>query len=149
MGYLIDTCIWVDVERGALSPADVARFTGSDPVYISPVTIAELKFGVDSVADAGIRQKRQAALYRLKRKPILRIDETTGEIFGSLAAQLKTIGSQHRYRVQDLWIASQAIQYGMALLTYNEKDFADIPGLSLKIIGIQEKKKGKRIEERG
>jgi predicted nucleic acid-binding protein len=135
VGYLIDTCLWVDVERGALSPADVACFTGTEPVYISPVTIAELKFGVDSVADPGIRQKRQAALYRLKRKPILRIDETSGEIFGSLAAQLKAAGLQHHYRVQDLWIASQAIQHGMVLLTYNEKDFVDIPGLSLEIIG--------------
>jgi predicted nucleic acid-binding protein len=134
MGFLIDTCIWVDVERGALAPADVARFTGMDAVYVSPSTIAELKFGADNAADPNIRQKRQATLHRLKRKPILRIDEITGEIFGSLAAQMKALEIQHRHRVQDLWIASQAIQHGLALLTYNEKDFVDIPGLSLKII---------------
>jgi predicted nucleic acid-binding protein len=134
MGFLIDTCIWVDVERGALAPADVARFTGVEAVYISPVTIAELKFGVDNTPDPNIRQKRQAALYRLKRKPILRIDENTGEIFGSLAAQLKGGGHQHKYRVQDLWIASQTIQHGLILLTYNEKDFADIPGISLRLV---------------
>jgi predicted nucleic acid-binding protein len=134
MGYLIDTCIWVDVERGALAPADVASFTGTDAVYISPVTIAELKFGAENTSDMNIRQKRLASLLRLKRKPILRIDETTGEIFGSLAAQMKASGLQHRHRVQDLWIASQAIQHGLTLLTYNEKDFIDIPGLSLKIM---------------
>lgn len=134
MGYLIDTCIWVDVERGTLAPADVAGFTGKDAIYISPVTIAELKFGVENTSDMNIRQKRQAALLRLKRKPILRIDETTGEIFGSLAAQMKASGLQHRHRVQDLWIASQAIQHVLTLLTYNEKDFIDIPGLSLKIV---------------
>jgi predicted nucleic acid-binding protein len=134
MGYLIDTCIWVDVERGALAPADVASFTGTDAVYISPVTIAELKFGAENTSDMNIRQKRLASLLRLKRKPILRIDETTGEIFGSLAAQMKASGLQHRHRVQDLWIASQAIQHGLTLLTYNEKDFIDIPGLSLKIV---------------
>ncbi|OQB26203.1 MAG: Toxin VapC4 [Firmicutes bacterium ADurb.Bin182] len=134
MGFLIDTCIWVDVERGVLAPADVARFTGNDAVYISPVTIAELKFGADNALDPNIRQRRQAALFRLKRKPVLRIDETTGEIFGSLAAQMKALGLQHRHRVQDLWIASQAIQHNLTLLTYNEKDFIDIPGLSLKVI---------------
>lgn len=134
MGYLIDTCIWVDIERGTLAPADVASFTGIDAIYISPVTIAELKFGAENTSDINIRQKRQAALLRLKRKPILRIDETTGEIFGSLAAQMKASGLQLRHRVQDLWIASQAIQHGLTLLTYNEKDFIDIPGLSLKII---------------
>ncbi len=136
MGFLIDTCIWVDVERGALAPADVARFTGANAVFISPVTIAELKFGVEVTPDLHIRQKRQAALHRLKRKPLLRIDETTGEIFGSLAAQLKGLGRQHRYRAQDLWLASQAVQHGMFLLTYNEKDFSDIPGLSLCIMSI-------------
>jgi len=134
MGYLIDTCIWVDIERGTLAPADVSSFTGIDAIYISPVTIAELKFGVENTSDIHIRQKRQAALMRLKKKPILRIDETTGEIFGSLAAQMKSSGLQHRHRVQDLWIASQAIQDGLTLLTYNEKDFIDIPGLSLKIM---------------
>ena len=38
----MDTCVWIDVERGLLAPADVAAFTGDDPVYLSPVTIAEL-----------------------------------------------------------------------------------------------------------
>ena len=134
MGYLIDTCIWVDIEQGTLAPADVASFTGIDAIYISPVTIAELKFGVENTSDMNIRQKRQAALLRLKRKPILRIDEITGEIFGSLAAQMKSSGLQHRHRVQDLWIASQAVQHGLILITFNEKDFIDIPGLSLKIM---------------
>ena len=118
----------------SLAPADVARFTGAEAVYISPVTIAELKFGVENTTDPDIRQKRQAALYRLKRKPILRIDETTGEIFGSLAAQLKSLGMQHQHRVQDIWIASQAIQHSLTLLTHNQKDFVDIPGLSIQII---------------
>ena len=134
MGFLIDTCIWVDVERGALAPSDVAYFTGKDPVYISPVTIAELKFGADNASDPNIRQKRQAALHRLKRKPVIRIDETTGEIFGGLAAQLKAQGIQHKHRVQDLWISSQAIQHNLTVLTYNEKDFKDVPGLSIKIV---------------
>jgi predicted nucleic acid-binding protein len=134
MGYLVDTCIWVDVERGILAPSDVATFTCLEAIYISPVTIAELKFGVDNTSDANVRQRRHAALLRLKRKPILRIDETTGEIFGALAAQMKAMGLQHRHRVQDLWLASQAIQHGFTLLTFNEKDFIDIPGLSLKVM---------------
>ena len=32
MGFLIDTCIWIDVERGYVSPSDVALFTKSEPV---------------------------------------------------------------------------------------------------------------------
>jgi hypothetical protein len=40
MGYVIDTGIWVDVERGRLSPADVATITAQDEVFLSPITIA-------------------------------------------------------------------------------------------------------------
>jgi predicted nucleic acid-binding protein len=131
MGFLIDTCIWIDVEQGVLAPGDVAAITGNAPVYLSPITIAELRFGVETAADPGIRQKRQAAFRRLQRKPLLPIDGTTGEVCGDLAAHLKTAGSSHRYRIQDIWLASQAIQHGFGLLTRNKKDFEDIPGLDL------------------
>ena len=111
----------------------MASVTGDEPVYLSPVTIAELKYGAENAKTSDLRQKRLAALARLKRKPLLGIDETTGEIFGDIAAQIRKNGSQHHYRVQDLWLASQAIQHGYRFLTRNRKDFADIPGLVLVI----------------
>jgi predicted nucleic acid-binding protein len=129
MGFLIDTCIWIDVERGNLAPADIVGLTGTEPVYLSPITIAELKFGAECAPTPAIRQQRLASLACIRVKPVLRIDETTGEIFGSLAAQLKTSGKTHRPRVQDLWLASQAVQHGFKLLTRNLGDFNDIPGL--------------------
>jgi len=135
LGVLIDTCIWIDVERGALAPADVASITGDAPVFLSPVTIAELKFGAEAAQDPGIRQRRLAALRRLQRKPLLPIDGNTGDVFGTLAAAIKTAGHSHRYRVQDLWLASQAIQHGFWLLTRNAKDFEDVPGLELVLVG--------------
>ena len=131
MGFLIDTCIWVDIERGAISPADVAKFTKNEPVFISPVTLAELMFGAEKATDERIRQKRMAALDRLRKKPFITIDEITGEVFGRLAATLSRQGKDHNYRVQDLWLASQSIQHGLHLLTRNKKDFEDIPGLDL------------------
>lgn len=131
MGILIDTCIWIDVEQGNLAPADIVAVTGMEPVYLSPITIAELKFGAECAATPAIRQQRLAALARIRIKPALRIDETTGEIFGSLAAQLKMSGKTHRPRIQDLWLASQAIQHGFTLLTRNLRDFEDIPGLQV------------------
>ncbi len=134
MGYLIDTCIWVDVERGALSPADVASVTGSEPVFLSPVTIAELEFGVARASTHDIRQRRRAALERLRRKPTLLIDGETGRIFGEVAAQLHAAGRGADFRVQDIWLASQAIQHGHRLLTRNERDFRDIPGLDLVVL---------------
>jgi predicted nucleic acid-binding protein len=135
MGVIVDTGIWIDVERGTVSPADVARYTGEEPVFISPVSIAELAYGTENAPTQPLRQKRLAALNRLKKKPTLVIDEETGAIFGSLAAQLRKSGRNADFRVQDVWIASQAIQHGHRLLTRNPGDFKDIPGLDLVIFG--------------
>jgi len=131
MGWLIDTCIWVDVERGRASPADVERYTGKAPVYLSPVTIAELAYGAENSPEAGIRTKRMAALNRLRKKPVLHITEETGLVLGPLVYSLTASGRATRHRIQDLWIAAQAIQHGFSLLTRNAKDFSDIPGLDL------------------
>ncbi len=62
MAFLIDTCIWIDVERGSISPSDVANYTGDNSIYISPVTIAEMTFGAEIATDERIRQKRMVAL---------------------------------------------------------------------------------------
>lgn len=134
MGYLIDTCIWVDVERGALSPGDVALVTKEEPVFLSPVTIAELEFGVAQAPNEDVRIRRRTALDNLRRKPTLLIDGETGRVFGELAAALVAGGRGADFRVQDVWLASQAIQHGHRLLTANEKDFKDIPGLDLVVI---------------
>ncbi len=140
MGFLIDTCVWVAIERGQIPPAEVAAVTGSEPVFISPVTIAELKFGAETTADPDLRQKRLAAIDRLIKKPILHIDESTGELFGRLAAALKATGRGHGFRIQDLWLARQTIHHEFRLLTYNRKDFEDVPGLDLVVMPPKEKK---------
>ncbi|GAB6040777.1 PIN domain-containing protein [Endothiovibrio diazotrophicus] len=133
MGYLIDTSVWIEVERGRLHPQDVAKITGDQPVYVSPVTIAELKFGADRATDPDIRLRRIAGVERVTAKPTLPIDTTTGMLFGELSARLATGRGRH-FRIQDLWLASQALQHGLTLMTHNHKDFADIPGLKLHIL---------------
>ena len=39
-------------------------------------------------------------------------------------------------RVNDLWLAAQAIQRGFRLLTSNARDFADIPDLQLVVLKL-------------
>jgi len=82
-------CIWIEVERGHLSPTDIQSITGSDPVYLSPITISELQFGVEMAKDLSIRTMRQKSVDILKKKPLLKIDEETGAIHGRLGAELK------------------------------------------------------------
>ncbi len=55
-------------------------------------------------------------------------------MFGDLGAVLAKSGRGKDFRVQNLWIASQAVQHGLTVLTHNRKDFEDIPGLRLAVI---------------
>ena len=134
MGFLIDTSIWISIERGTLGAADIHALTRQEPVFISPVNIAEIQYGMELMKNAMHRQKAQSTLRRLKRKPLLRITGETGEVFGALAAELNKNGRSHDFRINDLWLAAQAIQRGFKLATLNEKDFRDIPGLNLVVI---------------
>lgn len=137
MGFLIDTCIWIDVEQGRLGPGDVASFTGDQPVWLSPVTLAELKLGIELARDADVRQRRLATYRRMTRKPLLVIDGATAEVFGDIAGYLAgKAGRFPRTRVQDVWLAAQAIQHGLGFLTRNKRDFAMIPGLDLVCLGL-------------
>ncbi len=134
MGFLIDTDIWVAVERGTLTPADIYGVTGTEPVFLSPVNVAELQMGIELVEDEPTRRKALAAMRRLRRKPLLRMDRGTGEVFGRLAAQLRKQGRGEDFRVMDIWLAAQAIQRRLGLLTFNEADYRDIPGLRLLVL---------------
>lgn len=129
MGFLIDTNLWVAVERGKLSAADIHAITKQAPIYLSPVNVAEIRYGIDLMKDARQKQRAMATLRRMRRKPLLRIASETGEIFGMIAAKLTQAGRGADFRIQDLWLASQAIQRDFTVLTANAKDFKDVPGL--------------------
>ena len=134
MGWLIDTNIWIAVERGTLAAADVHAITRQEPVYLSPVNIAEIRFGVELLSSGLQKQRATAMLRRLHRKPQLRITIQTAETFGMLAAKIKKAGRDPHVRVNDLWLAAQAIQRDLRLLTSNARDFADIPGLKVVVL---------------
>ena len=134
MGFLIDTSLWIAVERGRLSAADIHAFTQQGPVYLSPVNLAEIRFGIELMTDPKSKRRATLALRRLRRKPLLRITGDTAEVFGVLAAKLARRGRSAQFRVQDLWLAAQAVQRDFTLLTANAKDFQDVPDLKLVVV---------------
>lgn len=129
MGFLIDTGLWIALERGRIGTGDIHAITAQSPVYLSPVNLAEIRFGIELMTLPATKQKAMATLRRMRRKPLLRITGETAEIFGVLAAELRRNGRGSDFRVQDVWLAAQAIQRDFTLLTANAKDFQDIPGL--------------------
>jgi predicted nucleic acid-binding protein len=136
VGWLIDTSLWIAVERGALAAADIHAITRQEPIYLSPVNLAEIRFGLELLRTGPLKQRATAMLRRLRRKPQLRITVETGDRFGMLAAKLRKSGKDPHVRVNDLWLAAQAVQRDCRLLTSNGKDFADIPGLQMVVLKL-------------
>jgi predicted nucleic acid-binding protein len=134
VGWLIDTSLWIAVERGTLGAADIHAVTGQEPVYLSPINVAEIAFGLELLPGGAQKHRAGAMLRRLRRKPQLRITLETAEVFGRLAARLRKAGSDPRVRVNDLWLAAQAVQRDFRLMTSNARHFADIPGLRLVVV---------------
>ncbi len=136
MGFLIDTNLWISVERGQLTAADIHAITKQEPLFLSPVNVAELRFGIDLMDDAKQKQKAMAMVRRLRRKPLVPITRTTGEVFGALAAKLTQTGRGADFRIQDLWLAAQTVERKFTLLTSNAKDFQDIPELKFVVVRL-------------
>ena len=136
MGFLIDTNLWIAIERGKISAADIHAITKQAPIYLSPVNVAEIRYGIDLMKDARQKQRAMTMLRRMRRKPLLRITSETGEIFGMIAAKLTQAGRSADFRIQDLWLASQAIQREFTVLTANAKDFKDVPGLKFAVVKV-------------
>lgn len=131
MGMIFDSCIWVGLASNQLDAQTVIQATGDQPVFTSAISIGELSFGVHVCTDPTVRSMRAAYLRQVESRPILEVTKHTAAAFGLLAAAVKQGGRSPRPRYNDLWIAAQAIEHGYTLLTLNEGDFADLPGLQL------------------
>jgi len=135
VGFLIDTNLWIAIERGDLSVADLNAITRQDHVYISPINLAEVQIGFELINDSKRKLETLASLRRMRRKPLLRITGETAGIYARLAATLLRNSHSVNIRVHDLWLAAQAIQRDFTLVTANAKDFEDI--LDLKLIVLK------------
>ena len=131
MGMIFDTSIWVGLASGQISSQSVLKAAGDEQVYISAISLGELTFGGESCSDPATRMLRIRSLRSLQQRPVLDVSSLTASAFGILAAFMKQSGRSPRTRVNDLWIAAQAIENDYALLTSNLKDFEGLPGLQV------------------
>ena len=126
MRYLLDTniCIYLMREH----PPEVAerfRQTPAGDLAISAITYAELSHGVERCTDDD-RAKAARLLARFTALvPVLALDERAAADFGSLSALVR----EHRRNVLDRLIAAHARSVNAVLVTNNEADFRDMPGL--------------------
>jgi predicted nucleic acid-binding protein len=131
---IFDSCVWVALASGQVDPVAVVSEAGASPVFTSVISLGELAFGVQACANPAERAVRSSWLRQVESRPSLPVTGHTAAAFGVLAAAVKQAGRSPRPRCNDLWIAAQAIEHGHVLLTLNPKDFAGLPGLTIKVI---------------
>jgi len=123
---LLDTNAYVKLLTGDEAVLDAV--SDAEIIYISVIVLGELYAGFRG----GSREEKNRFLLRdfLARKTVHLLPATaqTAEIFGELHHRLKTAGKP--IPINDLWIASQAVESGAFVITY-DAHFSSIPGLLL------------------
>ena len=91
--------------------------SGVDTLYLSVIVLGELYAGFRG----GSRESENVRLLELfLNKPtvqVLDVTQETAEIFGSVKESLKQAGTP--LSINDVWIASHALEAGAAVVTYN------------------------------
>ncbi len=125
--YLIDTNVISEIRKHAKANEGVQAFfrqvaEEEQPVFISVVTIGELRRGVELIRHRGDeRQARQlekwlTGILAQYRDNILDIDPDTAQLWGYLRVP-------HPENALDKLIAATALIYDLTVVTRNHKDF--------------------------
>jgi len=126
-GWLLDTNILSELRRPKPN-ARVVRFVASKPLdllYVSIVTFAEIRFGIEGVADPTRRAELNDWLAH-KVRPMfeqraLPVSEDVMFKWRLLVADGRKAG--HTYSQPDLIIAATALQHGLTVVTRDTSDF--------------------------
>ncbi len=123
-GYLLDTNACIDFLLGRSDP--LARRMGEafGRLHVSAVTAAELRVG-NRTSHKPDRDAKRIDTF-LAALSVVPFDADAAVAY---ARMVRAIGM--RRGSFDRLIAAQALASGLTLVTNNEKDFADIPGLNI------------------
>jgi len=128
MAQLIDSSVFITLERRDLTIDDLISVGAAEPFAMSSVSASELLVGVH-LADSSARKVRREAFVEeiLGRIPVLSFDLAAARTRARIWAQLTVEGTP--ISRDDLLIAATALTYGYGVLTDNVRDFDRVPGL--------------------
>ena len=119
--YMLDTniCVYL-IERSSPELRERLAECRKGEVVVSPLALAELRYGVSIIKDAGERKKRGAAVdAMLENVPVPPFDEAAAFAY----VRTRTADPARNARVFDKLIAAHAVALGLVLVTNNPKDF--------------------------
>jgi tRNA(fMet)-specific endonuclease VapC len=125
MRYMLDTNICIYLIKN--HPPQVLRrleALNQGAAVMSVVTYAELRAGLE-IQTANREQDERALSLLVGRIPVLPFTESDAESFGVLRAAVR----DRSRNAMDRLIAAHAANSGVTLVTNNEADFKDYPGL--------------------
>jgi toxin FitB len=126
-GWLLDTNVLSELRRPRPAP-EVVAFVAAQPLdalYISSVTLAEIRFGIERLADAG----RRAALndwltHKVRPMFAQRVLSVTEDImfrWRLLVEDGRKAG--HTFSQPDLIIAATGFEHGLTLVSRDTSDY--------------------------
>ena len=132
MSYLLDTNVLSELRRKTPNPAVSAWFAirPATSLYLSVLTLGELRKGIDGVKDAARRLalsdwlQTDMSMFFMGR--VLSIDEHVADRWGQLVA-----AAGRPLPAIDSLLAATALVHGLSMVTRNAKDFE---GLGLEVI---------------
>ena len=126
-GFLLDTNVLSELRRPK-PVRKVIAFVSAQPLdqlYVSVVTLAELRFGIESVADAARRADLNDWLTHKVRpmfeQRVLPVSEDVMLKWRLLVDQGRK--ARHTYSQPDLIIAATALQHGLTVVSRDTADY--------------------------
>lgn len=126
-GWLLDTNVLSELRRPKPEPHVVAFIAAQplDRLYVSAVTLAEIRFGIELVADAG----RRAALndwltHNVRPMFVQRVLPITEEVMFRWRLLVEDgRKARHTFSQPDLIIAATALDRGLTIVSRDVSDF--------------------------
>ncbi len=128
MGFLIDSAVFIALERERILPGKITGDLAEHPLAISAITASELLHSMHRAGDVTIRQKRAAFVnYLLNLFPVIPVDLKVARLHAELWAGLVERGEQ--IGAHELLIAATACSLDYGVVTFNVREFERIPNL--------------------
>ncbi len=135
MAQLIDTSVFIALERQQLNLDLLARLFPTERIALAAITASELLAGVYYADTEARRHRRQTFVERiLTTLPVIPFDVPVARVYAQLLVDLRKSGQT--IGAHDLQIAATALSGGFEVATHNVRDFGRVPGLGVRQIEL-------------